>query len=104
MSWDASLRCVCCGHALLDVNYTSNTNGMIRTAGENDWPHDFTGLTGPEGAAYLDEVIRALRDDPARFDAMNPENGWGKRVSLLQVLNEMRDAVPEAPTRWEVQW
>lgn len=63
------------------------------------WEH-LNGMDGPSGAAYLNTIIRGLEADPARFEAMNPENGWGSYDTLLKVLTDMRNAVPEWPTKW----
>jgi hypothetical protein len=64
------------------------------------WWDCLDGMEGPEGAAFLDRIIRALEGEPERFVAMNPENGWGDYDSFLKRLTEMRDAVPEWPTKW----
>jgi len=114
MSWDASLECGCCGHDLIDRNYTHNTSRMIYGAlqdagvvlpnpdghGTVAWWGHLNGMTGPEGAAYLDAILTHLAKDPGRYRAMNPENGWGNYDDLVTVLTEMRDAVPEHPTAW----
>lgn len=63
------------------------------------WEH-LDGMSGPGGAALLDLIVRGLTADPSRFRAMNPENGWGDYDSLVKVLTEMRDAVPEWPATW----
>jgi hypothetical protein len=65
------------------------------------WKH-LDGMSGPDGAAYLDQIIRGLEADPERFRAKNPSNGWGDYDTFLKVLTEMRDAVPEWPTEWSV--
>lgn len=121
MSWDADLiddR----GHSDGEWNYTHNCNGMAnavldenyeqRPVGEEvfcfkdkghvSWWRRLNGLSGPEGAAFLDTIIRGLEADPERFRAMNPPNGWGDYDSFLKRLTEMRNAVPEWPTTWRV--
>jgi hypothetical protein len=120
VSWDAYLTDDR-GHTEGDWNYTHNCNRMIgdamATAGYPEvkqcagplgpaigpaWWDRLDGLSGPEGAALLDHIIRALEAEPARFIAMNPDNGWGDYDSLVKVLCDMRDAVPEWPTTWSV--
>ena len=116
MSWDADLiddR----GHYEGEWNYTHNCNGMANAVLYPDyeqqtvfdevfrsthpsWWKVLDGKTGPEGAAFLDSIIRGLESDPERFRAMNPENGWGDYDSFVKVLTSMRDAVPEWPTTW----
>jgi hypothetical protein len=120
MSWDATLyddR----GHVEGDWNYTHNTNAMIAAAYEAvtgeateqasgplgpaigaAWWSRLDGADGAGGHAYLSAIVKGLEADPARFRAMNPENGWGSYDGVLGVLREMRDRLPEWPTRWEV--
>ncbi len=123
MSWTAHLiddR----GHDEGSWNYTHNTNGMIEatlsdeevdgtrepfwsklgntTVGRGAWWDLLDGLSGPDGAALLDRIIYGLEADPDRLRAMNPPNGWGDYDSLVKILTEMRDGVPEWPTTWSV--
>lgn len=126
MSWDATLyddR----GHVEGDWNYTHNCNRManavldpeeLRLAGkawwlkhgrpdvaeeaEGTWWEMLDGSDGPRGAALLNRIISELAADPERFRAMNPPNGWGDYDSFIEILREMRDAVPEWPTEWTV--
>lgn len=118
MSWDASLHDDR-GHCEGDWNYTHNCSRMIYAVLEDEgielgerlmgfpermlpcsWYDRLNGATGPDGAAYLDTIVRGLEADPERFRAMNPENGWGDYDSLLKTLTDMRDRVPEWPTEW----
>lgn len=120
MSWDAYLEDDR-GHIELDQNYTHNTNNMIAAAlvvtGQEEppqcdgplgpaigaaWWYRLNGLSGPDGAQYIDHILAGLRSDPDRFRAMNPNNGWGDYDTLMTVLEKMRDAVPEWPTTWRV--
>lgn len=107
MSWDADLTDDR-GHLEGAWNYTHNCNHMIRhalhVAGYPDgiWWDGFNGMTGPQGAAVLADVIRVLERNPDVYNAMNPDNGWGDRESLVKTLTEMRDAVPEWPTIWTI--
>lgn len=117
MSWDAYLyddR----GHCEGDWNYTHNTNRMIAEALKAvdiatpkcdgplggvigpAWWYELDGKSGPDGAAYLDKIIRALESDPGKYRQMNPENGWGDYDSLVKTLSDMRASVPEWPTTW----
>lgn len=122
MSWDATLvddR----GHVEGDWNYTHNCNGMIAAALTDlgcvnghavpdnhpiwkaigaPWWHRIDGAPGPVGAEFLHALVGQLESDPMKYEAMNPENGWGSYDTLLTVLREMRDAVPEWPTKWSI--
>lgn len=107
MSWDVDLIDTNTNQVIKDWNYTHNTNGMIRVVLEEanwnfNWWRDMMNLDGAQGAATLDKIIRGLEADPMRFDQMNPANGWGSRESLVAVLTDMRNSVPERPCHWEV--
>jgi hypothetical protein len=120
VSWDAYLSDDR-GHDEGQWNYTHNTNRMIAAALEQHahlstppttgplgpaigpaWFRRLDGASGKDGQRYLDTIIRALEAAPGNYRAMNPENGWGDYDSLLKVLREMRDAVPDWPTVWSV--
>ena len=93
------------GHEEGEWNYTSNCNQMAQTTlpeGSDHWLDLLNDSDGPTGAKLLDGIIRAILSDPQRFEAMNPDNGWGDRQSFLRVLTEMRNSVPERPTVWKV--
>lgn len=64
------------------------------------WWGALDGMSGPEGASFLNDIILRMEKDPERFRAMNPENGWGDFDSFLEVLQEMRAAVPERICTW----
>jgi hypothetical protein len=118
MSWDVTLTDDR-GHTEGDWNYTHNTNHMIAAALKDRedievppcggslgpwigpaWWYELNGKSGPDGAAYLARIIEGLEADPAKYRAMNPDNGWGDYESLVRVLAEMRDRVPDWPTSW----
>lgn len=115
MSWTAELTDDR-GHYEGDWGYTHNTNQAIDAvlnlkAKESYAPQVFggfwwielDGMSGPDGAAYLQRIISGLEADPTRFRAMNPKNGWGGYDELLVCLRQMRDAVPEWPTTWSAE-
>lgn len=116
MSWDATLTDDR-GHVEGDWNYTHNTNRMVNHAlfifGDmspfelifdqaDSWWRHLDGMTGPKGAEFLGQAIKAMRADPALYIEMNPANGWGDYTSLLGVLEDMHRSVPEWPTTWSV--
>ena len=94
------------GHTEGEWNYTSNCNRMANDAvfdeiGGPWWMH-LSGMSGPDGAAFLNLIINGLTTDSGRYVAMNPKNGWGDYASFVELLTEMRNAVPEWPTEWTV--
>lgn len=79
-------------------NYTHNCNGMIRAAGM-DWSSEhLEGVTGKRLAIELAAAILVLETDPAKFIAMNPDNGWGSYETLLPVLRAIRDCAVKFPS------
>lgn len=108
MSWDATLSCDCCGGVVGDWNYTHNTAPMIQEARrsvghpvEESWYQVLDGMTAPEGARYLSDIVTGLESDPSYYRTMNPPNGWGSYDTLLPVLREMRDrSTAENPMTW----
>lgn len=72
-----------------DWNYTSNCGPMWRAAGAD--LAEFHGKTAGECLPILDAAITELRADPAKYVAMNPENGWGSYESLLPELDLLAD-------------
>lgn len=102
MSWDASLD----GHSW---NYTHNTSRMIydvlREASyslpeELSWWGALNGMDREAGTVFLDMIVKGLEARPEKYQAMNPENGWGDYNGLLKVLREMRDVSAAPMPRW----
>lgn len=100
MSFDVSLLADL-GAGLVEVddidgwNYTYNCSAMWRAAG-----FDLRGCDGkPAGECLpsLRTAIAAMEDDPARFDAMNPPNGWGSRETSLPCLRRLAEAFARMP-------
>lgn len=122
MSWDAYLHDDR-GHEEHEAGYTHNTNRMIKCAllvipgmqiplgaeivlGKREpiWYDRLNGMSGEDGAKFLDAIISEFEAFPDYYRRMNPENGWGDFDSLLGVLKGMRDAVPTGwPTKWSVR-
>ena len=106
------------GHSIIEINYTHNINGMANLAldpgyqqrsvpaevfgGHKSWWTQLDGMTGLEGAAFLDRIITAFDTDPEKYRALNPRNGWGNFDTFRERLVALRDAVPGHPTRWKV--
>jgi hypothetical protein len=119
MSWNAYLSCECCGSQIVSNGYTHNTNGMANLALDPDykqqpvavevffskrlsWWQQLDGMTGPEGAAFLNRIIVAFDTEPDKYRPLNPKNGWGDLDEFRALLIELRDSVPEYLTRWTV--
>lgn len=126
MSWDADFYAIDTdgeGYHLRDWNFTHNTNGMINLAlgperiqdtptpwweriskvAGGSWWTVLDGMSGNDGHRLLSEVLTAFDAEPARYRAMNPENGWGDFDQLCLVLREMSDLSRRFPTGlWRV--
>jgi hypothetical protein len=91
MSWDIALVAIIDYQEVEivpDINYTHNTNRMIRQAGFTEWP-DVDGMPCPEFCRKLSNTLTNLQADPDRWRAMNPPNGWGSYDSLVPVLESI---------------
>ncbi len=85
MSYDVSLAgCWGCGECSicqaqeseLNLNYTYNVGDMIRDAcgsGPNQW----NGKPALEVAAIIATGLSKMEKEPSKYEAMNPDNGWG---------------------------
>lgn len=82
------------------ANITHNLNEMAEQAGiyKHLWRPDEIGITT---AAQLIEPLRGglelLRSDPARFEAFNAPNGWGKYEHFVPFVAEYLDACEKNP-------
>lgn len=95
MGWDASLfeRSV----EVFSTNYTHNTNRMMRVCGRP--PGFFHRMFAHEAATHLGILISHLQNKALLpiYGAMEPFNGWGTRLELIQVLQEWKHACDRHP-------
>lgn len=83
-----------------DWNYTSNCGPMWRAAGAD--LADFEGKPAGDCLPTLNAAITEMAVNPARYEAMNPANGWGDYGSLLSALQQLAGgfrAHPKATVR-----
>ena len=116
MSYDVGLyrptthACPNCGHEhatgtpeddqLFWTNYTSNCGPMWREAGLqlHEWAYDKNGVRTAETLIEpLRTAIRAMEADPAKYEAMDPDNGWGSYKTVLTWLRGILRACEEHP-------
>ena len=82
----------CCCPASNDVNVTYNLTPMLREAGLFPAGHrDLMHAPCSEVAGAADSALRRLLDDPDRFKAMNPPNGWGTYEGAVDFVRSLRD-------------
>jgi len=81
-------------------NVTHNLTGMARAAGiyKHLWRPEEIGITS---AAQLIEPLRAglslMQSDPTRFEAYNPDNGWGDYKGFVRFVGEYLQACIDNP-------
>ncbi len=83
---------------LLDASYTYNVSPMLYEV--FDFDNGLRGLHHMEcsmAARHLGASIRKMQDDPDKFRAMNPENGWGNYEGAIRFLEKILEACIEAP-------
>lgn len=76
-------------------NYTSNCGPMWRHAGAN--LAEFAGKRAGDCAVILRAAIARMEADPATYEAMNPENGWGSYDRLLPALRRLAGIFESSP-------
>ena len=101
------------------TNYTHNTNPMIRAASIAPSPipespsifaevclnapvlgtcwKNFDGRPAREAGLFARDIIAELERDPGRYEAMNPENGWGSRLRLIEFMKEVASHCESEP-------
>jgi len=99
MSYDVYLVCPTCGNEVTESwNYTFNISPMLYHENVGikikEWHDRLARSIVPE----LEKGINALMENPERYEAMNPENGWGSYRGLLdRFLWPMLKAFKEHP-------
>lgn len=71
-------------------NYTYNIAPMLRVAWDGAGIRDLHGKNGADAAELLRGPIMALSTDTERFDALNPQNGWGNREGCVDWLKRIQ--------------
>lgn len=84
-------------------NYTSNVSGMWRDALGRSLG-DYHGAPCSEAAGPILRGIERMRTDPARYEAMNPENGWGDYEGALKYLERLYEACTQHPKATIAIW
>jgi len=99
MSWDAELLDEATGETIYETNYTHNTNRMLHVAYGGDFFAALHGAPASKAAQVLDLTLRRLPEGTEP----DPENGWGSRGQLTEILEEMlRVSLRGQPAHWRV--
>lgn len=100
------MSCPHCGkdvksrHELFHANVTHNVNTIAMAAGiyEPVWRPDEIGLTkAGEIAERLVPGISRLKEEPDKYRALNPPNGWGSYDRFVPWLERYLAACREYP-------
>jgi len=102
MSLDFSLYYTCDGHniTVYDNNITHNLTEMADEAGIYDllWRPKENGYGRAHSIAHkLEKGIKLLKDNPKKFEKLNPENKWGSYENLIEFAESVLDACNEYP-------
>lgn len=97
MSYDVSLKDTA-GHPVgnLDRNYTYNVSRMFSDV-VGSTPNDWNGKPTPEVADLCERIVIAMVQEPKRFAAMNPANGWGDSIGARGFILDIMDACRAHP-------
>ncbi len=88
------------GQTIYEANITHNLNRMAEAAGcyRELWRPDEIGIeTASQLIDPLKAGLMALVSDPVRFEALNPENGWGSYDGLVQFVTAYLKACIQHP-------
>jgi len=83
------------------ANITNNLNRMAEAAGIYNalWrPEENNIICAKQLVPILEEALRCLNENPARFKKFNPENGWGDYDGLCVFVERYLRACREYPT------
>lgn len=78
-------------------NYTINCRPMFVEASGGMGPTDLDGLSCPDAREVLLRVVRAMEDNPPKYQALNPSNGWGSYLTWLEYLRKWLTACERHP-------
>lgn len=84
-------------HYLFD-GITYNLPGMFQAACRGKRFKDLEGMTGAQAGRVLRDGLQRLVSEPARFEEMNPANGWGDYDGLIQVMAKAAVMAARHPT------
>ncbi|PLR99586.1 hypothetical protein [Bacillus sp. T33-2] len=98
MSWDITLiEKKLVEFEVADIgNYTYNVSKMYGAA-MGKTMSDFHGMEAFNAVDILSKGFCEMRDNPEKYKAMNPSNGWGNYEGALQYLEKLLLACIENP-------
>jgi len=85
---------------VLDMNITHNMTAMAGNAGiyQHLWRPTEVGVEfASDLIDPLTKAVAMMQDDPKRFKAFNPVNGWGSYDAFLPWLEELLEGCKKYP-------
>jgi len=92
--------CVTCGRSDSDHNFnvTYNLSTMWHEAIPNqERLIEVDGMIGKDSLPLLEEALKNLESDPAKFKEFNPPNRWGSYEGLVSTLHKMCEVIKKFP-------
>lgn len=80
-------------------NYTYNVSNMYKEA-MGITLSDLHGMSATEAIDILHKGVTNMNNDPEKYKAMNPPNGWGDYEGALQFLTKILNACTENPNAY----
>lgn len=83
-----------------EASYTFNVAPMFYAAFDGETEsgiRDLHHMSGAAAAQKLRVAIERMEDDPAKYEAMNPPNGWGNYDGALELLRTLLEWCVRAP-------
>ena len=101
MSWDVSLSIDTGGKmpkTVVEVgNYTFNVSHMYFKVFDLGFTATLNKKLAGECIPILKKAIDTMKNDPQKFKALSPSNGWGSYEGALEFLNKIYIACNENP-------
>ncbi len=98
--WLAMEECPMCLHSESSesFNYTYNVSPMWYAIYPNqEHMIDVDGLTGKQSLPLLECALNILQNEPDKFIALNPANGWGSYDGFKQFIFQLIELAEEYP-------
>jgi hypothetical protein len=99
--WMESPSCPTCDHRnkTESFNQTYNVGSMWRLVFPGEKLVEIDGMPGKRSLKKLDKMLKELCVDPDKFQALNPENGWGSYDTFLSFIVNLANLARENP-KW----
>ena len=80
-----------------EQNYTYNVSPMFYKAFGDPGINFIEGKTGKECIEKLRLGLKEMQDNKSKYEAMNPDNGWGSYEGAVEVIETLIKWAAESP-------